>query len=254
VVTASHADQLKLLDLAELDKQYQQLVHAKRTHPTLARIDQLDTQMADLQGTLTASRTAVTDNRRELSRVEADVEQVVTRATRDRERLESGAVGHKDAVAITEELASLSRRQEALEETQLEVMERLEAHQEALAQVEDGYSELADAKTATEAERDEAFADLATQARSVVDERKILVDQIAAPLVKQYDTIRTRLGSGVGALRAGCCTGCGIELNPRDLDTAKSATADQVVLCEECGRILVRDEERARDAEAIDHD
>ena len=241
MTTAAPQDQLRLLDLQALDTRLQQLAHAKKTHPTLARIAELDQQIADLHGSLVDSRTAVADLRRELAKAEADVEQVVTRTAKNQQRLDSGTLGAKDALAVTEEMTSLARRQGALEEVQLEVMEKLEAHQDALDKVEAAHQALVDAKSAVEAERDAAFEEINAKRRALTIERKTAADAIDAGLVKVYDQLRTRLGgTGAAALRAGRCEGCGLELNPGDLAAARSAAADQVVRCEECGRILVR--------------
>jgi predicted nucleic acid-binding Zn-ribbon protein len=241
VTTAAPEDQLRLLDLQALDTRAQQLAHSRRTHPTLARIAELDKRMADLHGSLVDSRTAVSDLERELAKAEADVAQVVARATRDQQRLDSGALGAKDALAVTDELASLGRRQAALEEIQLDVMERLEAHQDALDKVEAAHRELAEAKAATESERDAAFAQIDAQVTALAAQRAAAAGGIDAALVTLYDTLRTRLGgTGAAALRGGRCEGCGLELNAGDLAAATSAPVDQVVRCEECGRILVR--------------
>lgn len=241
MTTAAPQDQLRLLDLQALDTRLQQLAHAKKTHPTLARIAELEKQIADLRGSLVDSRTAVTDLRRELAKAETDVEQVVTRTARNQQRLDSGTLGARDAMAVTEEMASLARRQGALEEVQLEVMEKLEAHQDALDKVEAAHQSLVDAKAAVEGERDAAFEEINAQGRALTVERKDVADGIDAGLVKVYDQLRTRLGgTGAAALRAGRCEGCGLVLNPGDLAAARSAAADQVVRCEECGRILVR--------------
>ncbi|WP_425956787.1 zinc ribbon domain-containing protein [Xylanimonas sp. McL0601] len=246
MTTAAPEDQLRLLSLQALDRRAQQLAHSRRTHPTLAKVAELDKHIADLHGSLVDSRTAVSDLERELAKSEADVAQVVARAAKDQQRIDSGGLSARDSVAVSDELASLARRQAALEEVELEVMERLEAHQDALAKVEAAHQELVGAKVAAEAERDAAFADIDGQAAAIAAERADAAGGIDAALVKLYDQLRTRLGgTGAAALRGGRCEGCGLELNPGDLGAARSAAADQVVRCEECGRILVRVAESA---------
>ena len=241
MTTAAPQDQLRLLDLQALDTRIQQLTHAKKVHPSLARIAELDKQIADLHGSLVDSRTAVTDLKRELTKAEGDVAQVVARTEKNQQRLDSGTLGAKDALAVTDEMTSLARRQGALEEAQLEVMEKLDAHQDALDKVEAAHQQLVDAKTAAEGERDAAFEEINTQGRALTVERKDAAAGIDAGLVAVYDQIRTRLGgTGAAALRAGRCEGCGLELNPGDLAAAHAAALDQVVRCEECDRILVR--------------
>ncbi|MBE1875402.1 zinc ribbon domain-containing protein [Myceligenerans pegani] len=242
MTTAPPDDQRKLLEVQALDTRLQQLAHSKRNHPSLARIAELEGQIKDLNGSLVESRTAVADLKRELTKAEADVEQVRARAARDRQRLESGSVGAKDAVALTDEIASLTRRQGALEEVELDVMERLEAHEEALTKVTAAYDALAADRDAAGAERDAAWAEIDAEATTVTAERDKLAEQVDTGLIAMYDRIRAHQGGlGAAALREGRCEGCRLELNPGDLAAARSAAPEQVVTCEECGRILVRD-------------
>lgn len=238
---APAADQRRLLDVQALDTRLDQIAHKRRTHPTLARLTELDGQISDLYTSLVASRTAVSDLRRELTKAESDVEQVRSRATRDQSRLDSGAVGAKDAQALVSELASLARRQGDLEEIELDVMERLEAHETALAEVEKAHGELVAAKEAAEAERDAAFAELDAQAAEVRSERAQTAEGLDAALVTMYEKLRARLGGvGVAALRHGRSEGSGMPISPTDLARIKTLPEDEIVICEDSSRILVR--------------
>ncbi|MDR0483527.1 MAG: C4-type zinc ribbon domain-containing protein [Cellulomonadaceae bacterium] len=239
--TASPLDQLTLLDIHELDTRFATLVHAKRSHETHAQLQSLDAQISALDARMLASRTGLADTRRELKRAEQDVEQVLTRLTKDRELLDSGKLGHKDAMSVTEEIASLTRRQDVVEQVQLEVMERVEGTEAALTQLDAMHADLVQQRGDVQGEQVQAFADLKAQAVEVAGERKRLAAQVDPQLLKLYEATKQRLGSGAAALRAGRCTGCGLELNPGDLDAARTAPADAILRCEECGRILVRD-------------
>ncbi len=246
MVTAPPEDQRRLLDVQALDTRTQQLAHKRRTLPALATLAELDKRLADLHGSLVDSRTALADLERELAKAEADVEQVRARAARDRQRLDAGALGAKDAQAVVSELESLARRQGVLEDAELEVMERLEAHQESLAKVEAAHADLVAAKEKAEAERDAAFAEIDADARRLAGERTTIVAGLDAGLLALYDRLRGHLGGlGAAALRGGRCEGCRLELNPSDLAAAKAAPPEQVVRCEECGRILVRTADEA---------
>ena len=120
-------------------------------------------------------------------------------------------------------------------------MERLEAHEKALADVTSAHEQLVGQRTVVEGERDTSLAAIDSESSQVSAERTRAADGIDASLLALYDRLRGQLG-GVGAalLRGNRCEGCRLELNPLDLDTARSAAEDQVVRCEECGRILVR--------------
>ncbi|CAM3799394.1 zinc ribbon domain-containing protein [Isoptericola cucumis] len=241
MATAPPEDQRRLLEVQALDTRLQQLTHQRRSHPSLATIAELDKRIADLHGSLVDSRTAVTDLEREVAKAEADVAQVRTRADRDQQKLDSGALSAKDSQALVSELESLARRQSVLEDAELEVMERLEAHQGSLAEVEAAHAELVAARDEAVAERDAAWAEIDTTGRQVATERAAAVADLDAGLVTLYDRLRGQLGgTGAAALRGGRCEGCRLELNAGDLAAVRSAAPEQVVRCEECGRILVR--------------
>lgn len=243
--TAPVADQQRLLEVQALDTRAQQLAHARRTHPGHARVAELEEQLADASQTVALSRTAVGDLRRELAKAEQDVEQVRTRAERDRARMDSGAASVKDVQALSAELESLARRTEVLEEAELEVMERLEAEEARLAG-------LVEAQDALVAERDGAQRELASalgvleqEAATVAADRGPAVDGIDGSLLALYDRLREQLGGlAVAPLRGRTCGGCRLELNPSDVARITAAAPEQVVRCEECGRILVRNAER----------
>jgi predicted nucleic acid-binding Zn-ribbon protein len=241
MATAPAADQRRLLDVQALDTRLDQLAHKRRSLPELARLLELDAQVADLYTALVTSRTAADDLRRELTKAEADVEQVRVRAARDQAKLDSGQGSPKDLQALQSELVALGRRQGDLEEVELEVMERLEAHEAALAEVTRAHEALVGQKVTVEAARDAAFAEIDAEADKVRAERATTAEGLDAGLVTLYQKLRTQLsGVGAAALRGRRCEGCRLELNPLDLDAIRGKAEDQVVRCEECGRILVR--------------
>ena len=241
MTTAPPEDQRRLLEVQALDTRLQQLAHKRTALPAIARIAELDAQIADLSTSLVASRTAVSDLKRELTKAEGDVEQVRTRAARDQTRLDSGQVGAKDAQALVGELASLARRQEVLEEVELGVMERLEAHEDALAKLDAANDELLAAKAAVVVERDAELAQLDAEVATVTAARAQAVEGLDAGLVTLYDRLRAQLGGlGAAKLSGRRCEGCRLELNPSDVEIIKAKSPDQVARCEECSRILVR--------------
>jgi predicted nucleic acid-binding Zn-ribbon protein len=241
VATAPASDQLRLLDVQALDTRLQQLAHRRSASPSLAKVTEVEVRLADVHTSLVQSRTAAEDLRREVAKAEQDVEQVRTRAARDQQRLDSGAVGAKDAQALVAELASLARRQEALEEVELDVMERLEAHEAALAELESAHAQLVAEKEAAESERDAELGDIDGTVAEVRAEREKAADGIDAGLLALYDKVRAQAGGlGAAALRGRRCEGCRLELNPGDLRAIAAKGPDDIVRCEECGRILVR--------------
>ncbi|MFR9722513.1 zinc ribbon domain-containing protein [Streptomyces sp. MS19] len=244
-MNAAPADQIRLLDVQDLDVRLTQLAHRRAHLPEHAEIKAVETDLAQLRALLVAAKTEESDTLREQTKAEQDVDQVRQRAARDQQRLDSGLVtSPKDLSGLQSEIASLARRQDDLENVVLEIMERLESLQarvvEFTARVEDRE------RTAAEAveRRDKATAGIDAEADTVRADRERLAASVPADLLKLYDRLREQQG-GVGAARLfqRRCEGCRLELNITEVNEVRAAPADTVVRCENCGRILVRTSE-----------
>jgi len=241
VTKANALEQVRLLDVQALDTRLRQLAHRRRTLPQHQQLADLDAERATLRDRLVHVRTTVSDVQRELRKAEADVEQVRTRAERDRARLEQGTGSAKDLQGLQHELESLARRQSDLEDVELEVMERLEAAQTEQAAVEVSLTAAEERAGALAASRDTATAEVDTEATGVTAQRDDVAGGLDPALVALYDRTRERTqGIGAAMLRGKRCEGCRMELTPVELARIKGLPDDEVVRCEECGAILVR--------------
>lgn len=241
MVTAAPQDQWRLLDVQEHDTKLAQLAHRRRTMPEHEQVQRLTDRLTGIGDDLIAARTVVSDVARELTKSEADVEQVRVRATRDRQRLDAGQGSAKDLQAIQHELASLAARQSVLEDAELAVMERMETAQAAvgavIAEQDRAAAELADLIT----RRDRVLAEVDDEVARVRTARENAAAGLPADLLALYEKVREQSG-GLGAARLyqRRCEGCRLELNTTDLGRIRDAAAGTVVRCEECRRILVR--------------
>lgn len=241
---ATPQDQKRLLDLQALDTRLDQLAHRAKSLPQHARIAELDGRLADLDTAIAASRTAVGDLRRELAKAEADVQQVRDRAARDQQRLDSGTGSAKDLQALQSEMVSLAKRQGDLEDVELEAMERLEAHEGTLSELTTAHAALLNDRAGVEAERDAELRVLEQQAAQVRTEREALAAPLEDRLIALYDRLRGRLGGvAVAALRHGRSEGSGLPVPGTELAKIKATPEDEIVYCEDSGRILVRGED-----------
>ncbi|MDH6110241.1 putative nucleic acid-binding Zn-ribbon protein [Kitasatospora sp. MAP12-15] len=241
-MNAAPADQIRLLDLQAIDAKLDQLAHRRRTLPEHAEIDKASADHAALTSLVVAAEAQQGDTARELVKAEQDVEQVVSRATRNQQRMDSGAVtSAKDLENLQHETGSLAKRQGDLEDVVLEVMERLESAQtrvtELTARLEHSTVVLEEAV----ARRDAKFAEIDAEVAKVARERETVEVVIPADLLKLYTRLREQQG-GVGAARLfqRRCEGCRVEFSTADLNAIKAEPKDAVVRCDNCGRILVR--------------
>ncbi|SFN45809.1 MULTISPECIES: zinc ribbon domain-containing protein [Actinomadura] len=234
--------QLRLIDLQDLDSSLDRLAHRRRTLPELAEIERLEARFTELRDAIVAAETEVGDLQREQKKAEQDVDQVRTRADRDRQRLDSGQVtSAKDLGSLQAEIESLQRRQSDLEEVVLEIMERAEEAEGRVAALRAERSGAQEELETLTGRRDEAQRGIDEEAGTTSTARTAVAKDVPDELLALYEKLRGQFG-GVGAAKLfrGACQGCHLALNTVDLNRIRSAAEDEVIRCEECRRILVR--------------
>lgn len=237
---ADPAVQRQLLDLAKVDAELSRTEHRRRTLPELAEIEAGEKTAREKRDALVSVQTAASDLDREIARQEKEVESVRAREDRDRKLLESGSVGAKQMTDIEHELATLGRRQTALEDDLLELMEQREALELDAQRTGAEVDKAEEAVAAAVARRDEEFKDLdTTRARREADRAK-LVPRFDDPLLELYERVRKHKGIGAALLRARRCGACQLELDRNTIAEIKATPEDTVVQCDNCGAVLVR--------------
>lgn len=177
-------------------------------------------------------------------KAEADLEPVRQRLARDQARIADGTVADpRQLESLIAEVGHLQKRISDLEDSELEIMEKLEtatARANELTGTAD--QARAEVKRLTE-ERDTKVTAINAEAVERKTERTGLQPDLPADLLKLYERIRAGHG-GVGAaeLRNRRCTGCQLDINAAELREFAAAADDEILRCEECSRILVRTE------------
>jgi predicted nucleic acid-binding Zn-ribbon protein len=240
-VKASPQEQLRLLELADIDAELSRLDHRHRGLPELAEVERLDARAGEVRDAIVTAETEISDLSREQAKAEGDVEQVRVRVDRDRKRLDAGQVSSpRELENLQSEIESLHRRQSDLEEIVLDVMERRETVDGRLASLTAEQARLGGELEDAMARRDAAVADIASKAGELGERRAGVAAGVPADVLALYEKLREQHGVGAAALRRGRCEGCHMELNTVDLNRIRAADPDEVLRCEECRRILVR--------------
>lgn len=236
--------QRRLLELQAIDTTLAQLAHRRRTLPEHAEVDRLAKEESVLDDERVTAQVAVDDLDRDIARFDRDVEQVRTRKARDQQRLDAGTGPARELEALMHEIGTLNRRQNELEDAELELMEQREQAQAVLDDVLRRLGEAREGRESAEQRREEVLAAITKDEEFRVNGRKALAADLPADLIALYERIREQAG-GVGAalLRSGRCGGCRLELSGSELSTLRGTPADEVLRHEECRRILVRTNE-----------
>jgi predicted nucleic acid-binding Zn-ribbon protein len=240
-VKAEPEAQRRLLELQAIDTALAQLAHRRRTLPELAEVERLAREISALDDERVRAQVAVDDLDRDIARVERDVEQVRTRKDKDEARLTAGTGPARELEALQHELTSLQRRQNELEDAELELMEQREQAQAVLDGLAARLAAGRERRAQAEARRDRILGEMARDEEFRRAGRGPLAADLPAELVALYERIREQTGGmGAALLRSGRCEGCRLELSGSERARVKAAAPDEVVRCDECRRILVR--------------
>jgi len=209
--------------------------------PELAELRVLEAEISVVNDDLVRARTALQDVQREITKADTDVQLVRERTVRNQTRMDAGQGTAKDMQALQHEVDSLARRQAALEDIELEVMERAEGLAGDVAGLEASSAEMTARADGLRAARDKSFAELDAEVAQIVRSRADVVVGVGEDLVALYEKVRKNSdGIGAAVLRRRRCEGCNLELNQGEINRFTAADEDEVLRCEECRRILIR--------------
>ena len=238
---ASVAQQSLILEMQSLDNEIMQANTKLKSLPEIEQLLHIDKRITTATDELAVVKSEADQIALELRRGEVDVETVTDRIKKDEARLASGNATPKELEQLQHEVGTLKKRQESLEEIELEIMIRSDAITSRsntlttdLASLQTLKDEIAGRlKTATD-EINKVIADKNNA-------RNLVANQIEKPLLELYEKIRGN-GGGVGAaaLVGNKCNGCNLAINAVEMDRIKSLAKDELLRCEECRRILVR--------------
>jgi predicted nucleic acid-binding Zn-ribbon protein len=231
-----------LAALQDRDDSIARLQHRRGHLDERAALARVEADMAARRVVLDEAEARQAEAARAQSELEAALASTEARIADIDKRMYSGTVSaSRELQAMSDEVAHLKERVSTLEEHILEAMELrepidaevggMQAEQQA-AQAE--ADRLRGAAAAAEAEIDAELA--AEQQARAADEAGV-----PPALLREYDQLRQKLdGVGAARLAGNQCTGCHLALSATEVDHIRHLPEDEVVYCENCGRILIR--------------
>jgi len=239
---ASKSAQEKLLALQALDSSLIQLEHKANNLPVAKILDEKTIAHASARDLCVAAETEKSDIKHELSKSEVDVEQVVSRIERDEKRLASGTGSPKELEQTQHELVTLGTRRAELEEIELEVMMRVDEIKARITDLAGQEEQLGKELMDAQVRKENALTVINSELEKAEKERTATAQSVNAELLALYEKIRQG-NNGIGAafLAGNQCKGCNLTLNTIELQRIAGLPEDEVVRCEECRCILVRD-------------
>ncbi len=238
---ASVDQQSLILELQLLDNEIMQANTKLKSLPEIEQLLHIDKRITLATDELSIVKAEADQIALELRRGEVDVETVTDRIKKDEARLASGNATPKELEQLQHEVGTLKKRQEALEEIELEIMMRSDA---IGARRDTLTTDLASLET-LKSEINSRLATATTQINTLISDknqaRLLVVAKIEKPLIDLYEKIRAASGGvAAAALVGNKCNGCNLAINAVEMERIKSLSKDELLRCEECRRILVR--------------
>ena len=238
---ASPEQQSLIFELQLLDNEIMQANTKLKSLPEIEQLLHIDKRITAATEELATVKAEADQIALELRRGEVDVETVTDRIKKDEARLSSGNATPKELEQLQHEVGTLKKRQETLEEIELEIMVRSEA---ITARTNTLTTDLASLET-LKAEINQRLTTASDEIDTVItnkqSDREKVVVKIEKPLIDLYEKIRTASGGvAAAALVGNNCNGCNLAINAVEMERIKSLAKDELLRCEECRRILVR--------------
>ena len=238
---ASPEQQSLIFELQLLDNEIMQANTKLKSLPEIEQLLHIDKRIVTATDELATVKAEADQIALELRRGEVDVETVTDRIKKDEARLSSGNATPKELEQLQHEVGTLKKRQEALEEIELEIMVRSEAITARTNILTTDLASLETLKAEINQRLTTASGEINTVITNKKSDREKVVVQIEKPLIDLYEKIRTASGGvAAAALVGNKCNGCNLAINAVEMERIKSLAKDELLRCEECRRILVR--------------
>jgi predicted nucleic acid-binding Zn-ribbon protein len=228
-----------LLEVQDHDLLLDQLAYRRREFPERRALSEIEARLALAEEKLAELRSVADTMAGRQAAIEEEIAAISKRIVAIEGRLRSGG-DYREAQALGAEIDSLARRRREFEDRELELMEQQEPIGQELATAEGLVIELTKERTRITENLRGAEAELDSEIAAVKKGRDELAVALPDELSSVYENLRRRLG-GIGAARLtdGACSGCHLRLPNSERARVSRASPDEIVYCEQCGRILV---------------
>jgi len=238
---ASPEQQSLTLELQLLDNEIMQANTKLKSLPEIEQLLHIDKRITAATAELETVKSEAEQIALELRRGEVDVETVTDRIKKDEARLSSGNATPKELEQLQHEVGTLRKRQEALEEIELEIMVRSEAITARTNTLTTDLASLETLKAEINQRLTAASGEINTIITTKQSDRAVVGAKIEKPLLDLYEKVRSASGGvAASALVGNKCNGCNLAINAVEMERIKSLAKDELLRCEECRRILVR--------------
>jgi len=233
-----------LAQLASVDATLITLERSRAFLPARVALAELDSLVAGIDRAL-----GLLDDERQgldaaLATLERDVERMSQREAELSAKMAVATGAGRELNAMHQEVTHLASKRDALETQELELLQALEPFDAAQAP-------LVQERQQAEATRPGLIGTLQREETALKGEileaqarQQDVQSRIDPALLERYARIaKGSQGVGASLLEHGHCSGCHLGLAAVELDRLKKMPLEDIALCEQCGRLLLRPEQ-----------
>jgi predicted nucleic acid-binding Zn-ribbon protein len=232
----------QLLVVQEHDTALDQLRHRRANLPERAELAAREQALVEVDRRLAEAQERRDELSRSQKRFEDELASLEAKVAEVDKRLYSGTVtAPRELQAMQDELAALKRRHSHLEDQDLEIMVEAEPVDAELTRLREERAAVETEVARLGVAVEEAEAEIVTRTAEEEAAREAAIAAVPPDLLAHYDDLRRQFKGVVAARLVGAtCGNCRLSLSATEVDRIKKLSPDELVHCEECGRILVR--------------
>jgi hypothetical protein len=228
------------LALQDLDTTLDVITHKRPRLPEVIARDGAAAALAALRQQIAVAQQRIDAAQASIEATEHAAGLLTTKRTRLEAQLKT-VIAPREAEALLHEIELVNAQRGHLDDEELAALDEQGEGEATIAALSADLPGAEGALAAAQAELDAVLAALDAEVADLRRRRAETVEGLGADSTALYERVRKQFGGvAVARLEKSHCSGCHMDLSPRELDLVKAVPADVLAECPQCGRILVR--------------
>lgn len=228
------------LALQDIDTTLDVIAHKR---PRLAEViahQEASAALSDLRSRMATAQQRIESAQASIEAAEHAAADLTNKRTRLEAQLKT-VIAPREAEALMHEIETINGHRGELDDQELAALEEQAESEAALVELSQAVPGHEDAVAATKADLDRVHSAIDVEVADLRQQRAAAVESLGPDNSAFYERVRKQFGGvAVARLEGSHCSGCHMDLSPRELDIVKAAPADALAECPQCGRIIVR--------------
>ncbi len=228
------------LALQDIDTAFDVITHKRPRLPEVIAHQEATAVLAALRSQVATAQQRIDAAQAAIEAAEHAADDLTKKRTRLEAQLKT-VIAPREAEALMHEIETINGHRGELDDQELAALEEQAENEAALQSLTDALPAQEGVVASAKAELDTVHAAVDVQVADLRQQRADVVESLGPESSALYERVRKQFGGvGVARLEGSHCSGCHMDLSPRELDIVKAVPVDTLAECPQCGRIIVR--------------